>query len=60
MTSFSSICLANRVCFDVALYLPQDMGQDYTEAEIGLTACYLDPDNVGTVGFDEFVRWWCE
>jgi hypothetical protein len=36
------------------------MGQDYTEAEIRLTACYLDPDNVGTVGFDEFVRWWCE
>jgi hypothetical protein len=38
----------------------QDMGEEYTEAELGLTSCYLDPDNLGTVDFADFVRWWCE
>jgi hypothetical protein len=38
----------------------QDMGEEYTEAELGLTSCYLDSDNLGTVDFADFVRWWCE
>lgn len=36
------------------------MGEDYTEAEVDMTVCYLDPDGLGTLSFADFVRWWCE
>ena len=40
--------------------LSKDMGEEYTEMEIGLTENYLDPDGLGTIQFSEFVHWWCE
>ena len=36
------------------------MGEEYNEGEIGLTACYLDPDNTGIIQLADFVQWWCE
>jgi len=40
--------------------LLQDMGEEYSETEIGLTALYLDADNLESIEFSEFVRWWSE
>jgi hypothetical protein len=36
------------------------MGEEYSETEIGLTALYLDADNLESIEFSEFVRWWSE
>eukprot|EP00600_Ochromonadales_sp_CCMP1393_P007345 CAMPEP_0174957576 /NCGR_PEP_ID=MMETSP0004_2-20121128/2147_1 /TAXON_ID=420556 /ORGANISM="Ochromonas sp., Strain CCMP1393" /LENGTH=128 /DNA_ID=CAMNT_0016205697 /DNA_START=168 /DNA_END=551 /DNA_ORIENTATION=- len=37
--------------------LLEDMGEKYTETEIGLTATYLDPDNLESINFVDFVHW---
>jgi len=42
------------------LLLPQDIGEEYNETELGLTESYLDPDRLGVLPFEDFVHWWCE
>ncbi len=36
------------------------MGEDYSPKEMELILEDVDPDQLMSVEFDEFVRWWCE
>lgn len=40
-------------------YHCQDMGEEYTAAELTLIAQQIDPDGVDCADFSSFIGWWC-
>ena len=52
--------LSGDIKVDDLKYLLQDMGGDYSNAEIELIKKELDPDGTNSIEFVEFIKWWCE